>query len=128
MPWIKVSNWCTKTSCPGITPKYNITESKSFMESHVKKQNFYGTGSMVGYLVWDDFCFDNNNDNYCFNNPLQFVAAYQSTPAFGDFQGLIGLAPNSFKGANAVTPFLRQMENEDKTTLFSIFYCLDTRI
>lgn len=62
---------------------------------------------MVGNLAWDKFCFVNTNDNYCFQkNLLTFVAAYQSTPAFGDFQGLIGLAPKSFPGVNAVTPFL----------------------
>jgi hypothetical protein len=30
MPWVKVDGWCSKTSCPGVTPKYNPKKSSSF--------------------------------------------------------------------------------------------------
>lgn len=82
----------------------------------------------MGYQAYDKFCFVNNNDNFCFQKHLlEFVGAYEAT-GFRESQGLIGLAPNSFKGANEVSPFLNQIFREDRSTLFSILYSLDTRV
>lgn len=63
---------------------------------------------MVGVIAHDMFCFTKDDPNTCFQNYLfEFVAAYKTSGGFGNFQGLIGLAPRAFKGPNYMTTFLQ---------------------
>ena len=58
MSWIKVSNWCNQTSCPGVTPVYQpeLSQVFNYQEGETRVVQ-YPNGAMVGDIADDMFCF-----------------------------------------------------------------------
>ena len=125
MPWVKVDGWCTEKFCPGVTPQYNPAKSATFsLQKDTKEESAaYGTGDLKGHKAFDNFCLNDHQAGVCFRNYfLNFIGAQESSSAFSEFQGVIGLGPTQIDSVNL---FLNQEERNGLDAKFSVFYCLD---